>query len=50
MLTPESEGTEVRIASDVSDIRQLLEAGFTAGEAVLPRSNPARATQLSLID
>ncbi|MCU1245697.1 MAG: transporter ATP-binding protein, partial [Acidobacteria bacterium] len=50
MLTPSSEGTEVRIASDVDDIRILLEAGFTAGEAILPRSNPPHPEQLSIID
>lgn len=50
MLTPAAEGTEVQVASDVADIRALLEAGFSAGEAVLPRSNPVRAEQLSLID
>lgn len=50
MLTPGVEGTEVKVASDVADIRALLEAGFSAGEAVLPRSNPVRAEQLSLID
>jgi predicted ATPase len=50
MLNPASEGTEVRVAADVEDIRALLEAGFTAAEAVLPRSNPLRVEQLSLID
>jgi predicted ATPase len=50
MLTPAAEGTDVRVAADVADIRTLLEAGFTASEAVLSRSNPARAAQLSLID
>jgi predicted ATPase len=50
MLTPAAEGTNVSVASDVEDIRALLEAGFTAGEAVLPRSNPARADQLSLLE
>jgi ABC-type nitrate/sulfonate/bicarbonate transport system ATPase subunit len=50
MLTPAAEGTEVHIASDVSDIGALLEAGLTAAEAVLPRSNPPRVEQLSLID
>lgn len=50
MLTPAAEGTEVQVASEVADIRALLEAGFSAGEAVLPRSNPARAEQLSFID
>jgi len=50
MLTPSAEGTEVRVASEVDDIRALLTAGFTAGEAIVPRSNPSRAAQLSLID
>lgn len=50
MLTPAIEGTDVRVAADVEDVRALLEAGFTASEAVLPRSNPTRAAQLSLID
>jgi len=50
MLIPAAEGTEVRVASDVEDIRVLLESGFTASEAILPRSNPIGATQLSLID
>lgn len=50
MLTPAAEGTEVRVAAEVEDIRTLLESGFTPGEAILPRSNPARVTQLSLID
>jgi predicted ATPase len=49
MLSPAAEGTEVRAAADVAEIRALLEAGFTAGEAILPRSNPPRADQLSLL-
>jgi predicted ATPase len=49
MLTPAAEGTEVCVASDVKDIRALLEAGFTAGEVILPRSNPSRVEQLSLL-
>ncbi len=50
MLSPAAEGTEVRVASEVTEIRALLESGFTPGEAVLPRNNPARAEQLSLIE
>lgn len=50
MLTPAAEGTEVCVASDVDDIRALLEAGFSAGEVVLPRSKPSGVEQLSLID
>lgn len=50
MLTPSGEGTEVTVASEVAEIRALLESGFSAGEAILPRSNPVDAAQLSLID
>jgi predicted ATPase len=50
MLAPAAEGTNVQVASDVIDIGAMLKAGFTAGEAVLPRSNPPNPEQLSLID
>lgn len=50
MLSPAAEGTEVLVASDVAEIRALLESGFSAGEAVLPKSNPAHVEQLSLIN
>lgn len=50
LLTPSEEGTAVVVASDVHEIRVLLEAGFSVGEAVLPGTTPAKAIQLSLID
>jgi predicted ATPase len=50
MLTPSREGTEVKVAADIDEIRVLLESGFTAGEAILPRSNPPFPEQLSLVD
>jgi len=50
MLTPAPEGTKVRSASEIDEVRVLLESGFTAAEAVLPRNNPVHAAQLSLID
>jgi predicted ATPase len=49
LLSPKPEGTDVTVASDVKEVRALLEAGFSAGEAVLPRTKPPQATQLSLI-
>lgn len=48
LLTPASEGTEVVVASDVSEVRALLDAGFTVGEAVLTRTKPLQAAGLSL--
>jgi predicted ATPase len=50
LLTPATEGTEVVVASELADVRALLDAGLTVGEAVLPRSRPAAARQLSLIE
>jgi predicted ATPase len=49
LLLPASEGTEVVVAADVEEVRALLEAGFTVGEAVLPRTKPPLSNQLSLI-
>jgi predicted ATPase len=40
ILTPSSEGTEVNVASDIEDVRLLLEGGFSIAEAVLPRTEP----------
>ena len=40
ILTPSSEGTEVKVASDIEDVRLLLEGGFSIAEAVLPRTEP----------
>lgn len=37
VLEPGPEGTTVRPASSIPETRDLLEAGFSAGEAVLPR-------------
>ena len=39
MLTPTKTGTDVKAASDIEAVRQLLESGFTTGEVVLSRSN-----------
>jgi predicted ATPase len=49
VLTPASEGTEVRNAADVAEVRSLLDAGLTVGEAVLPRTSPRNPEQLVLI-
>ena len=49
LLTPEAEGTKVEVASDIAEIRALLESGFTVGEAVHPHTKPPRAVQLALM-
>lgn len=48
LLTPSSEGTIVELASAKGEIRELLAAGLTVAEAVLPRTAPRNASQLSL--
>ncbi len=50
LLTPAREGTAVKIASDIDEVQTLLEAGFTVGEVVLPRTRPEHAEQLSFFE
>lgn len=40
ILTPTQEGTEVKAASTIKEVRDLLETGFTVAEAVMPRVEP----------
>ena len=49
LLAPEKEGTAVKIASDIDEVRTLLEAGLTAGEVVLSKIRAEHAEQLSLL-
>ena len=49
LLTPAKEGTAVTVASDIDEIRVLLEAGLTVSEAVLSRAKPENAEQLSFL-
>jgi hypothetical protein len=48
LLRPEAEGTEVQPASAFSEVPRLLEGGSTLAEAVIPRTRPKHAEQLSL--
>jgi predicted ATPase len=47
-LTPSAEGTLVEAASSKREVRELLAAGMTVADAVLPRTSPANASQLAL--
>src|SRR5713101_422472 len=49
LLTPTREGTEVKVAADIDEVRILLESGLTVGEVVLPRTKPSGVEQLSLL-
>lgn len=48
MLMPEAEGTSVQRAKDVEELGLLLDGGLSIGEAVMPRTRPTKAEQLSL--
>jgi predicted ATPase len=48
LLKPSKEGTEVVLANDDKEVRALLDGGLTVAEAVLPRTAPSNASQLSL--
>ena len=49
LLTAAKEGTEVKVAADIDEVRVLLESGLTVGEVVLPRTKPADVDQLSFL-
>ena len=48
LLRPKAEGTEVQPASAFSEIPELLQGGSTLAEAVIPRTRPEHAEQLSM--
>lgn len=48
LLVPGVEGTTIKLASDFPEIQGLLEGGLSIADAVLPRTSPARAEQLTL--
>lgn len=48
MLTPKTEGTEVELAADISDVRALLDAGLSVADAAIPRTIPSGLEQLNL--
>ena len=50
LLIPGNEGTEVKVAADITEVKALLESGLTVGEVVLPRTRPPDAGQLSLFE
>lgn len=46
LLTPGKEGTEVKRADSIREIKPLLEQGMTIAEAVLPHTEPKQGPQL----
>jgi predicted ATPase len=49
ILTPALEGTEVKVASDIEEVKLLLEGGLSVAEAVLPRTEPKTIQQQGLL-
>lgn len=50
LLTPSKETTAVEVASDIQDVRPLLEAGLSVGEVILPRAKPNGVEQFGLFE
>ena len=48
LLQPADEGTSVQPASSFFEVKALLESGSSLAEAVMPKTRPARAEQLTL--
>lgn len=48
LLRPTNAGTKVDVSLDIAEVRQLLDAGIPAAEAVFPQTRPPNAEQLSI--
>ena len=48
LMTPTLEGTKVELASDIKEIKLLLEAGLSVGDAALPHTVPPEIEKLNL--
>jgi predicted ATPase len=48
LFIPSREGTDLKVGADIGEVQQLLEAGLTAAEVVIPHTRPASAAQLAL--
>jgi predicted ATPase len=49
LLEPQPEGTAVRPAGAIAEVRSLLEGGVSIADAVMPRTEPERAEQLAFV-
>lgn len=48
LLTPSQEGTDIKIASSIPNIKDLLEGGMTPADAILPLTKPRNINQLTM--
>jgi len=49
LLMPATEGTQASVASEIAEVRALLESGMAVGEVVLPRTTPPQVHELSSV-
>ena len=47
LLLPGEQGTTVRLAADIEEVKRLLESGISLAEAVVPRTGPDNIQQLA---
>ncbi|MBN2290268.1 MAG: AAA family ATPase [Candidatus Glassbacteria bacterium] len=50
LLTPDTEGTRVELASKIEEVRDLLEKGLSLAEISIPRTEPKQIIQLDLFN
>jgi predicted ATPase len=48
LFMPAAHGTDVRLATEFKEIRELMRGGVSLAEAAMPRTSPPNADQLSL--
>ncbi|MFN3345730.1 MAG: AAA family ATPase [Chloroherpetonaceae bacterium] len=48
LLETKREGTEIRQAASIKEVRAMLESGFSVGEAVMPIVTPPKVAEISL--
>ena len=47
LVLPSKEGGRIQVGADIAEVKQMLEAGLTVAEVVIPRTRPANAAQLA---
>jgi predicted ATPase len=48
ILNPDKEGTVVQVASSIKEIKDLLDAGLSVADAIMPRTSPGNLDQLNM--
>ena len=48
LVLPSKEGGGIQVGADIAEVKQMLEAGLTVAEVVIPHTRPTNAAQLAL--